>query len=141
MDNLFAYGTLLCEDIFIQVAGCRCRRSHAVLEGYQRYRIRGEEYPGLTPAAGSRVQGLVYLDLPLSAWDRLDIFEGKMYERIPVRIELAGKDIRSAYTYVVRPESTFRLEADEWQLDDFLKKGKSCFRKMYLGFDALDEGS
>ena len=44
----------------------------AWLDGYCRRPVIGQAYPGMVPAAGRCVQGVLYLDLPPSAWARLD---------------------------------------------------------------------
>lgn len=64
MDNLFAYGTLLCEDIFQAVTNCQTPGYEAEQRQYRRLRIRGEEYPGLMAAAGFTVEGIIYPGLP-----------------------------------------------------------------------------
>ena len=59
MENLFAYGTLMCEDIMQDVAGCRLSCVPAELRGYSRRRVRGEHYPALVegrPAEGASLE-------------------------------------------------------------------------------------
>lgn len=68
----------------------------AVLPGYVRRKVRGRDYPGITPAVapmfvrGTYVHGLTDGDM----W-RLGIFEGSEYERRQVKVRLltqAGVD-------------------------------------------------
>jgi gamma-glutamylcyclotransferase (GGCT)/AIG2-like uncharacterized protein YtfP len=113
MNNLFVYGTLLCEDIFVTVSGCRRRSKYCFLNDYRRLRVSGEHYPGIIPLPGNRVEGLLYLAVPESAWGRLDRFEGKMYHRQPVEVELHGGDLEMAFAYTVRPEFLPCLEPRE----------------------------
>ncbi len=75
MTHLFAYGTLMCEDIMQEASGCLPENRRGVLKGYARRRVRGHAYHGLLQREGNPVDGVVYLDVPLSAWARLDRFE------------------------------------------------------------------
>ncbi|MEX0937673.1 MAG: gamma-glutamylcyclotransferase family protein [Pirellulales bacterium] len=137
MPHLFAYGTLMCEDIFRQVAGCDAARAPAVLQGFSRRQVRGEHYPALLPVDGGRVEGLVYRDLSDAAWQRLDRFEGEMYLRQEVGVELSDGTALPAFTYIVRPEYADRLEAALWEFADFLREGKERFQRHYVGYKAL----
>jgi len=135
MDSLFAYGTLLCEDIFFKVTGCRYRTSPGVLREHRRLRVRGEEYPGIIPGKGSTVQGTVYHDLPAAAWERLDIFEGDMYVRKQVRVELRSGGTCDAHAYIVLPEFEHLLEERQWSLEEFIRSGRKRFADSCKDFD------
>jgi gamma-glutamylcyclotransferase (GGCT)/AIG2-like uncharacterized protein YtfP len=137
MENLFAYGTLMCEDIMEEVSGCRLSYVPGTVRGYSRRSVRGEHYPALVLDEEGRVEGVVYRNLPNSAWDRLDRFEGEMYVRQPVQIELNDGATLPATTYVVRPEFLHRLEESEWDFANFLCNGKERFRRDYRGYQQL----
>jgi gamma-glutamylcyclotransferase (GGCT)/AIG2-like uncharacterized protein YtfP len=137
MPHLFAYGTLMCEDIMQEVAGCRTAAIRGTLRGYSRRRVRGEDYPGLRPHDAGCVEGEVYCDVPESAWKRLDLFEGTMYARRPVAIELEHGGRLAAEAYVVRDEYADRLEEAEWDFSEFLRRGKARFKAGYEGFESL----
>ena len=138
MRHLFAYGSLMCADIMREVAGCDLPGAEAVLHGYRRVVVRGEQYPGLVPADGKSVKGVVYRDVPSSAWDRLDRFEGEMYIRQSVQVSLKHGGIVRADAYVVRPEFRDRLEDSDWAFDEFLRNGKARFQRYYRGYRSLD---
>jgi gamma-glutamylcyclotransferase (GGCT)/AIG2-like uncharacterized protein YtfP len=138
MAHLFAYGTLMCEDIMQEVSGCRPSPLKATLTGYSRRRVRGEDYPGLLPWEPGRVEGVVYRDLPEPAWRRLDRFEGAMYTRLGVAVELECGGRLAAETYVVHPQWTDRLEEVEWDFADFLRRGKMRFKAGYEGYRHLE---
>ena len=129
MNNLFVYGTLLCEDIFMKVSRCRRRGVSCILEDYRRFRVRGEHYPGIIPAPGNRVEGLLYVNIPQPAWSRLDRYEGDMYRRRPVQVELLAGGLEKAFAYVVQPEFTPCLEWRAWDLNEFLTRGGNPFRE------------
>jgi hypothetical protein len=63
----------------------------------------------MVPAPGERVEGVLYLDLPESAWPRLDAFEGDEYNREQVEVRTADGRSLAAWTYVFKPEFASRL--------------------------------
>ena len=135
--NLFAYGTLMCAEIMEEVAGCRPVFCQGTLKDYCRRALRGEHYPAIVPLDGDRVPGVLYLDLSAAAWERLDRFEGEMYLRRPVQIEVDQGGLQPAETYVLHPDFGDRLTADPWDFDRFLKTGKAIFQQGYKGYHAL----
>ena len=137
MRNLFAYGTLMCEDIMQDVAGCLPARLPGTLPGYARRAVRGEHYPGLVSCAHGRVDGVLYRDVPAVAWARLDRFEGDMYLRQRVQVELTDGATLKAETYVVRPRFLARLAHSEWSFSEFLRSGKGKFCRDYQGYASL----
>jgi len=137
MENLFAYGTLMCDDIMQEVSGCRLSHVPGILKGYSRRSVKGEHYPALVPEAAGRVNGVVYRNVPNSAWDRLERFEGEMYARRLLRIELTDGAILRAAAYVVKPQFLDHLEPSEWDFADFLRDGKAKFQKHYKGYRSL----
>lgn len=135
--HLFAYGTLMCEEIMLAVTGCRLTGVRCLLRGYERGRIQEEVYPGMVARPGKVVDGVVYSDVPEAAWERLDTFEGEMYRRRVIQVELEDGTAREAQAYVLRPEFAHRLSASPWSLEAFLRFGKARFQRQYLGFEAL----
>jgi gamma-glutamylcyclotransferase (GGCT)/AIG2-like uncharacterized protein YtfP len=135
--HLFAYGTLICEDIMVAVSGRRVTGVRCWLRDYARGKIQGEVYPGIVARPGKVVEGVLYSDLPEAAWKRLDLFEGERYQRKAIQVELEDGDVREAQVYVLRPEFAHALSASPWSLEEFLRSGKEEFRRRYLGFEAL----
>jgi gamma-glutamylcyclotransferase (GGCT)/AIG2-like uncharacterized protein YtfP len=117
-----------------EVSGCDPDRVRGSLRGYGRRPVEGEQYPAVVPAAKGRVIGVVYLAVPETAWERLDRFEGDMYVRESVRIECDDGTVRTAETYVARPECSHLLGKSEWDFDEFLRSGKAGFRSGYRGY-------
>ncbi|SHF16573.1 Uncharacterized conserved protein YtfP, gamma-glutamylcyclotransferase (GGCT)/AIG2-like family [Desulfacinum infernum DSM 9756] len=134
MDHLFAYGTLMCEDIMEEVAGCRLTSEPGILRGYRRRRVKGQLYPGIAPEAGQAVEGVVYRHVPDSAWLRLDRFEGPMYVRRLVEVESTDGRRERAFAYVVRHSFLDRLGEEDWDFATFLREGKMRFRETYEGY-------
>lgn len=137
--HCFTYGSLMCEDIMSAVCGLPCtRHAAATLAGHRRHPVIGQHYPGMVPAPGAAVAGVLYLDLPDAAWPRLDAFEGEEYDRVPVRVALADGSTLAAWTYLFKPRHASRLGAGEWDFEHFLRHGKARFEAAYLGFGKLD---
>lgn len=136
--DLFAYGSLMYPDIMAAVTGLHLEGSQAVLSGYRRLLVRGEHYPGVIPCPATTVAGVVYHNIPPAGWSRLDRFEGGMYERLPVSVQLADGATRQACCYICRPAFYHRLTEEDWDVDEFLRSGKTIFQQQYGGFQALD---
>ena len=135
--NLFAYGTLMCDDIMREVSGCRLSHVPGTLKGYSRWSVKGEYYPALVPDEEDRVEGVVYRCVPNSGWDRLDRFEGEMYARKLVQIELIDGVTLLAATYVVQPEFLDHLDQSGWDFADFIRNGKASFQMNFKGYQSL----
>ncbi|UCF81927.1 MAG: gamma-glutamylcyclotransferase [Desulfobacteraceae bacterium] len=137
MEDLFAYGTLMCEDIMGEVSGYRLSYVPGTLRGFSRRSVKGEHYPALVPHKEGRVEGVVYRNVPGSAWERLDRFEGEMYARQLVQIDLNNGATLLAATYVVQPEFLGHLDQSDWDFADFLRNGKASFQRHYKGYQSL----
>jgi gamma-glutamylcyclotransferase (GGCT)/AIG2-like uncharacterized protein YtfP len=137
MNPLFAYGSLMCDDIMQHVSGMPLAGAQGTLAGYRRFCLKGEDYPAMVPDPGGRVRGVIYLGLTPLAWDRLDRFEGEMYARQTVTVRLDDGRVMDAATYILRPTYRDRLEDTEWDYAAFLKVGKARFLRGYAGYQAL----
>lgn len=135
--HCFTYGSLMSADIMSRVCAAQLTGIPASLAGFSRHPVRGEAYPGIVPAARGRVDGLLYQDLPVAVWRRLDAFEGDLYERRSVSVTLADGRSMEADTYVFKPEHSHLLEPGDWDFTDFMQRGKADFEARYLGFDWL----
>lgn len=136
--QLFTYGSLMCEDIMSEVAGTRLLCEAATLPGYRRFLVKDEHYPGVVAQAGGLVSGIVYHGLGLENWQRLDRFEGEMYERQPVSVRYSDGREAMVDCYLFRPEFAHRLSSTEWDFAAFLQGGKSLFQHQYCGFKAIE---
>lgn len=137
MDDLFTYGSLMCEDIMKSVAGVELTHAKGVLRGYRRLELKNEHYPAIIEDNGSEVDGIVYFNIPEKGMTRLDNFEGKMYQRRIVEIKLVDRNIMKVSTYVFKDEYHDRLGSKEWDFAQFLERGKSAFVSNYFGYDEL----
>jgi gamma-glutamylcyclotransferase (GGCT)/AIG2-like uncharacterized protein YtfP len=135
--NLFAYGTLMVRQIMHSVSGMDLTGTTAVLPGYRRRLLRGEVYPAIRPDTLDRVEGILYTRLGGVAWRRLDGFEGELYRRQTVVVELDGERRTQAQTYVLKPQHRALMTSDAWTLEWFQRSGHSAFVSQYRGFRQL----
>jgi len=119
MARLFAYGTLMLPEVMEIVAGrCFAARS-ATLAGYRRRLLRDRVYPGLVPAAGESVEGVLWEDLDAPALARIDRFEDAPYERLELRVTVAPGESCAAFVYLLRPEHRALATDAAWHEAEF----------------------
>ncbi len=135
--HAFTYGSLMWADIMGRVCGAEFASEPASLAGHARHPVRGEDYPGLQPAAGGSVPGRLYRDVDTAAWARLDVFEGAQYERADVIVTLADGTTLPAQVYRFRPEFADRLLPGDWDAQAFEREGHARFTARYAGFDRV----
>ncbi len=120
------------------VAGARLPGEPATLNGFRRYLVKEEKYPGIIAEPGGVVSGIVYHNIEATSWQRLDRFEGELYERKPVTVQYADGRTAVVDCYLFRPEFAHRLSSTEWDFAAFLQGGKTVFQHQYCGFKAID---
>lgn len=126
-------------DIMNQVAGDQFDFVKARLFNYFRSRIDSEEYPAIIPQQGADVLGIVYRDINAKALNRLDLFEGKIYDRSLVEVSLTEEEACQAMAYLLKPEFKHILTNQEWSYDNFLLQGKVKFLQKYTGFQEIEK--
>lgn len=112
MASIFAYGSLLDEDLVQALTGRRFSRLPAVLTGFRRIEEPGC-YPYIVPAAGHRVVGALLLGIDPLSLRKIDAYEGNglFYRRIRVVVRCPGSRL-PAWTYVGRQNTAApRVEA------------------------------
>ena len=129
---LFAYGTLMFPAIFRRVTGLDGTMRPATLCGFARRRVRGHPFPGLEPARGGHVDGVLVGIESAAVWQRLDEFESDFYARIEVTTRDSTGLPVAAETYVVTPSNRRYLEAREWDPQAFRARDMQA----YLADDA-----
>ena len=127
----------MCEDIMYEVSGYHLSHEPGILRGYSRRSVTGENFPAIIADREATVDGLIYRNIPSLVWDRLDRFEGKMYERHHVNVELNNQETLSAETYVIHPAYLNLLDQSDWDFDDFIRNGKASFQRHYKGYNSL----
>ena len=135
--HCFTYGSLMWADIMARVCGREFASEPASLAGHSRHPVRGQDYPGLRPAAAGLVPGRLYRDVDATAWTRLDAFEGEEYERVEVLVALADGSTVPAQVYRFRGDFAERLLPGAWDVDAFEREGRERFLARYVGFDLI----
>lgn len=118
--HLYTYGTLQVAAIIEHIVGRPLVGEPARLAGYARFRVKGRVYPAIVEAAGGEVSGVLYAGLEAAELERLDFYEGELYERREVSVG-EGPAQRTAATYVLRPEHRHELSDEPWDLEGFLR--------------------
>lgn len=132
--NIFTYGTLMIPAVMHAVTARQFRFEKATLEGYERFTVTGELYPGIIPQMDAMTEGILYLKVDKLSLERLDLFEGKLYRRTEVQVQTAQKGMQKAETYVVKPEYRHYLSSKKWDVRAFVQKGLETFLNTYSGF-------
>lgn len=138
--NLFTYGSLMSPDIMEEVSGRQFASFAAVADGFQRFCVRDEPYPGMVAAPGGQVEGVVYEDIDPVALERLDIFEGDMYLRQSIKVERRkDNSVLEVMAYIVKPDYRHMLTQAVWSYEKFLEEGKRLFTEQYVGFREIED--
>lgn len=127
MSNLFVYGTLMHPAVMAATGGISSAALAATLQGYRRLPLRGERYPAMVECQGGSVPGMLYRDVPTAAWRRLDEYEGAMYRRDKVVVELADGRREGAECYLLRRRFCNLLGEGEWDYELFTTRHLRAF--------------
>ncbi|WP_419174986.1 gamma-glutamylcyclotransferase family protein [Desulfosediminicola sp.] len=138
--KLFTYGSLMSQDIMDEVSGRRFPSFSATADGFQRFCVRNEHYPGMVADYAGTVEGVVYDEVDHVAMERLDIFEGEMYTRQTIQVKQKNDDeLIEVMAYIVKPHYQHLLSEEIWSYREFLEKGKRLFTEQYAGFRVIEE--
>jgi gamma-glutamylcyclotransferase (GGCT)/AIG2-like uncharacterized protein YtfP len=132
--NIFTYGTLMIPDVMYAVTTRKFRFKDAILRGYARFTVKGEFYPGIIPVTDAVTEGVIYFDVDELSLDRLDAFEGDLYQRTPILSEMEGGETFNAEAYVIKPKFRNHLSSSEWIMKEFVQKHLKAFLETYQGF-------
>ena len=131
--RLFCYGTLQFPVILHEVAGVWLTGEPAVLDDYACYVVRGEVFPGIYPQPGATTSGVVYNGLGVVHLQKLDVFEGDIYERRRVCVSNAAGNPLQTWTYVVAAQHRHRLTRETWNREEFEMEHLQHFVRRRLG--------
>jgi gamma-glutamylcyclotransferase (GGCT)/AIG2-like uncharacterized protein YtfP len=133
--KIFTYGTLMIPEVMVAVTTRRFRFKNAILRGYARFTVKGESYPGIIPGTDSVTEGIIYFDVDKLSLERLDAFEGDLYQRTPILAEMEGGETFNAEAYVIKPKFRNHLSSSEWNMKEFAQKHLEAFLETYSGFN------
>ncbi len=119
--NLFTYGTLMFDTVWLRVTGRPFPSVEATLPGYRIFGVRDELFPGIVvdESATDGVKGRLYREIDPGTMARLDTFEDWFYVRELVPVLTAENEALHAHAYVVPPENVHVLTEAFWDPADF----------------------
>jgi gamma-glutamylcyclotransferase (GGCT)/AIG2-like uncharacterized protein YtfP len=120
--RVFAYGTLEIPGVMRAVTGRSFPSRGAVLAGFARFMIRNQAYPGIVPSHGEETPGRLYEGIDRCSLERLDRFEGTLYDRCTVRVRTEDGMGVSAVTYVVRTDRRGTVGTEPWVRSRFVAR-------------------
>ncbi|KAL4432856.1 hypothetical protein ABPG77_008182 [Micractinium sp. CCAP 211/92] len=136
--SCFVYGTLMYPEVLTALIQRVPRMEPAVIHGFQRYRIRGQVFPGTirSTAPGAQVQGLVLFDLQPNELEVLDEFEGEEYFKEGVEARLLQSGTALHTTVYLWQDRLRPLLFGEWDPQEFREERLGSYVKMCRGFAA-----
>ncbi|MGE0383246.1 MAG: gamma-glutamylcyclotransferase family protein [Gammaproteobacteria bacterium] len=134
---VFAYGTLIFGELMEALTGSRWPAEPARLPGYARYRMRGQPYPGIVPAPGASVDGVLYRGLSPLALELIHRFEADLYDRIAVQVHCIGGLARAA-VYVVPEHRLDQVDDAPWSTEGFAARGLARYVRGCRSFRAAE---
>lgn len=135
--NVFTYGSLMYVPVWSRIVAGDYASFEGCISGYQRFAVAGEDYPGVIRApADSQVNGRLYLDVQPDDVRRLDEFEGEYYSR-EVCMMATPQGAVEAQLYVIKPEYSGVLSAENWNQKAFEQAGLQRFLERYSGFSRV----
>ncbi|WP_076592659.1 gamma-glutamylcyclotransferase family protein [Herminiimonas arsenitoxidans] len=98
--HIFTYGSLMFPEIWQRVVRGDYRSAAATAQGYARYALADDTYPGMITRSDAAVEGVVYFDVDAEDIAALDAFEGSEYRRDSVDVVIESGEIVIACTYI-----------------------------------------
>ena len=133
--TVFAYGTLMFDDIWQSVVRGSYSKCQATVTGFTRRKIVNELYPCIIAASShNTVSGIVYFDVTKDDKKRLDDFEGEYYscQAVECMSTLSKKTI--AHAYVLKEQFSYLVSPESWDAAHFARYHKEKFLRGYKGF-------
>ncbi len=125
--KLFIYGTLLFEQVWLEVVGRGVKKQPAYISGWVRLYMEGKLYPGIKRKPDSIVHGALVSGLTDQDWLRLDKFEDDIYTRSSIEVTLNNNATTPAFAYIIEDVNHKCLSAKLWSIDDFEKNNLDKF--------------
>jgi gamma-glutamylcyclotransferase (GGCT)/AIG2-like uncharacterized protein YtfP len=117
------------------VTGAYVKRT-ARLHGFRRYKVRGDVYPVLLKSQDCDwVDGVIYLNVSERDMQKLDFFEGDLYDRQDHTVVVEGFEKVSAAVYVLKDSYDYMTGESGWDPQWFAEEGLAAFLGRYRGFD------
>ncbi len=133
-DTLFAYGSLMFDEVWLHVVGRGRPSAAAALRDHAAYTVAGYSFPGMVAETGATTPGRLYFDLSPGDWERLDAFEDTFYQRLAVSAVDAGGQAHHAQAYLVPAARADVLSATRWTPGWFADHALGDFLDRIAGF-------
>jgi len=107
------------------------RSAPATAQGYARYALIDDTYPGMIASPQATVEGVLYFDVDAQDVAALDAFEGNEYRRDLINVVINSGEIVIACTYIFIARqrlSTLPWEPQAFQMSRFI--GSYCRDKL-----------
>ncbi|MCW8885733.1 MAG: gamma-glutamylcyclotransferase [Motiliproteus sp.] len=121
MATLFCYGTLALPGVVKRLIGRVPDGVQAKLENYVCRCIRDTDFPALVPRKKSEVTGTLYRNLSPQEIRILDDYEGQMYKRQQVWVELDQGKTEHSWVYVLRSQYYSKVLEQPWDVEKYLR--------------------
>lgn len=115
--HIFTYGSLMFPEIWQRVVRGDYRSAPAVAQGYARYALADDTYPGMIVSEKASVEGVLYFDVDAQDVAALDVFEGSEYRRDSIDVVINSGESAIACTYIFMAEQ--RLSDLPWEPQGF----------------------
>ncbi|RPA82237.1 hypothetical protein BJ508DRAFT_361397 [Ascobolus immersus RN42] len=142
---VFVYGTLQLPEVLAWVStgsylnhpDFKDRYTKATLTGYKRVSVEGADYPAcIVGEPTDKIDGHVIYPKYSSEWKKLDLFEGKLYKRIEVEVEIdegGAKKMIKAFVYLWDQDMDMLEMDQEWSLEDFRENKLADWKALFWG--------
>jgi len=127
--GVFVYGTLMSPEVLYRVVPHLPTQlvhiQKAKLKGYKRYKVQGQVYPAILPNNPmDQVEGLLVTVQDMDATEDmlacLDAYEGDMYERKKVVVELMHEQVEAfVYVWADSDGQGLVLNDSDWDFNAF----------------------
>ncbi len=133
--HLFAYGSLMFEEVWSRLArGSYVKRS-ARLHGFSRRKVRDDVFPVVFRSHDADwVDGVVYLNVTADDIVKLDVFEGELYDRQQHTVVVEQQEKAVAAVYVLKDDYCYMTDEAMWDPAWFAREGLVMFLHGYRGF-------
>ena len=137
--NLFVYGTLMVEAIWLSIVQGKYHGERGILQNYSRRKLRGQIYPVMIFDPGSKIEGIIYFGIHPMDLARLDDFEGDGYKRIQVMVDGRLQDPVPCQAYLDNHSDPRVILEDTWDFEYFLQHDYKKFLIAFPGWKSLGE--
>ena len=133
MGNLFVYGSLLNEEVWLRFFKTTFLKCDAKLNGYERKLLNGYSFPAIRKKQGCFVEGAVVKGLNGRDFRLLDQFEGGFYKRVSVNARTKANQSIQCEVYVLKARYRHLMSDKDWNNREFRKNDMDKFLSRYRG--------